>query len=94
MRQQHVDDGQVAVVRRDVQQRPFIRLRPRLQLIRVVAEQPAQAVDITLPGSVEQLALDSQRIDARPESPPARKSVQFGEIELRLRQLCAGDRRS
>ena len=63
--QQQVHGSQVRC--REVQQRPLVRLRADVQLLRVLVEQRGQGVDVTLPRRVEQLAVHRQRIDVRLE---------------------------
>ena len=85
--QQQVHHRQMSGVRRRVQQRPLVRLRASVQLVRVLVEQRVSVVDVAFPCRVEQLAVHRQRVDVRLERPPARKPVLLGQVELRVGQL-------
>jgi len=55
--QKLVHHGELAGVGRGVEQRPFVRLLTRSQLVRVRVEKCDQSIDVAAAGSVEQLAV-------------------------------------
>ena len=80
----------IQVPRREVQQRPVVRFRKRVQLVRVLIEQISQPVDVAVACRVEQLTIHRQGVDVCLERAPARESVLPGDVELRGSQLRCG----
>jgi hypothetical protein len=52
--EEQIDDGQVPAARREVQERPPVRLRARVQLVRSLVEQPRRRPRVTTARGFEQ----------------------------------------
>ena len=88
--EQQVHRLEMAVVCGGVEQRPFVRLVARVDLVRMLIEQLPQCSSLAVPRRVEQLALYRQRIDVRLERTPAGKAVLLRQLELRVGEPCRG----
>jgi hypothetical protein len=63
--QQQLDGRRLGVLRRDVEQRVLVRLRPGVELVRVLLEQRAQHRDVAVSRGREEPAIDRQRVHVR-----------------------------